>query len=683
VSDHAVISFRRNAEPIKDSTIALEPAATSSLASFSTEEIRLQVNRILASQNFRNCPHLKSFLTFVVDQTLDGHHDDIKEYSLGVAVFQRGESFDPKVDPIVRVQARNLRSRLRDYYEKDGHLDPIHIEFPKGGYAPRFTAGIGNDKGPSLPHPAVVGEDAPLLIPALPAPQVTPQRTMFKRPLSLSTWKLIGVLATLVALLSIPFVWLSRWKGTHITNAPSIVVLPLLNGGGDQEGEIFSDGLTEELIDSLGRIPGLHVVARTSAYQFKGKSIDIREIGKELNARTVLEGSVRKSGHGLRVSVQLDDATTGYRIWSGSYDRDLKDSLLIQREISQAITGALKVELSNRGPSGRPNSPANYEGLNPDSYRDYLKARYYNTRLTAEDKRTATTYFERAIAEDPDYAPAYVGLAHSYVGLWALSDDTPAKDIVPKIRAAASKALELDNTLGEAYLDLALTFESDYEWMAADRELKKGLELSPGAVNLHLSYVNHLMRIGEPGKALIEAKTALNLDPMSANSLAAVARALYQTRRYDEALDVYRKAIALDPSFGFAHRGVGEVDLQKGLYAPALKELESARQLMEKNALSTTTGRLGYAYAVSGNFESARQIMSELTQGSQTSGRALPIAEVFIGLGDKQRAFEWLKKAIDQGDISLYLKTDPLYDTLRGDSRFDDLLLRMKLNQIN
>jgi len=292
----------------------------------SAAEVKAELKRLLDSRTFRAAERQKNFLRYTVEQELEGHADRIKEYSIATEVFHRGDSFDPRLDPIVRIEARKLRLRLAKYYSSEGERDPIRIEFPKGGYAPVFRHVLIAAKAPQ----AAISEAGP---------------STYRRAPS---WKVGVVVAAILLLAAAAIYWLGldRRVATAPSHVTSIAVLPFLNLGESREDDYFSDGLTEELIALLGRVPGLQVVARTSSFQYRGQTLDVREIGKKLNASTILEGSVRKYGGGLRITAQLVDASNGYRIWSESYDRELKDALAVQREISQAIVSALEGQLN-------------------------------------------------------------------------------------------------------------------------------------------------------------------------------------------------------------------------------------------------------------------------------------------------------------------------------------------------
>ena len=335
-------------------------------------------------------------------------------------------------------------------------------------------------------------------------------------------------------------------------NQASIAVLPLVNLG-DRKDEFLSDGLTEELIDSLRQVSGLQVVARTSVFRFKGKSPDMREIRKTLHARTVLVGTVLASQNRLRVTVQLNSAVNSYHLWSGSYDRDPTDSRKIPLEIANAVTNVLGVPLA---PNDSRDLLRTSVSPNPGAHEAYLKGLYFWNRLSIDGLNTAIQYFKQAIAEDPSFARAYSALADCYVMSPQVAS-TPPLEVVSEIKAAASKALELQPGLGEAHFDLAVGAEYEFDWQTAEKEFKKGLELSPENAVGHLWYAKFLAIVGRRDEVLVHRQIAARLDPVSPYAVQAVAGYLSVTGRYPEAITQFRSALALDPDFGLAHQGLG------------------------------------------------------------------------------------------------------------------------------
>ena len=625
--------------------------------------VREALQQILSSSQFRGSERLRKFLRFVVEQTLDGRGDSLKEYVLGLEVFERGASFDPRIDTIVRTEARKLRSRLSEYYERQGSSVAVRIDFARGSYAPVFHH-LSTE-----PQSAETAEHRPLPSDTSGSALKTSRFVRWRERLT--------VAVLLLAVGSGAYFFRSRDRLAIPPDARSIAVLPFVDLSESREGDVFGDGLAEELIDSLGQVPGLHVVARTSAFQFKQKDIDVREIGRKLNVRNVLEGSIRQSGNQLRISVRLEDAQNGYQLWSKSYDRELKDALVIQREISQVIVKAMGVEFATRPPGADPGTDVR-KTFYPEGYQDYLRGRYFLNKRTPENLRRAIGYFEQAIAKSPDYALAYTGLADCYAVSPVIAA-TAGREVAPKMREAASKALALDRNLGDAHLSLATAFEYDFNWPAADREYRTALEMSPGSAAVHSAYSGYLSRIGYLEESLAEKRRAFELDPVSPAAAQSVGSSLYWLRRYDEAIAQYKLAMQLDPNSGFAHQGLGMTYVSKGLPQKGIPELELARRLLEGGPFPSA--ELGYGYAVSGETGKAKTVLAELTEESRrTPIPAVAFAVIYIGLGDREQAFRWLQKAVKDHDANLRLKADPLYDPLRSDARFQSLLGRMGLH---
>jgi TolB-like protein/Flp pilus assembly protein TadD len=681
-----------DAEPFHQDASCQQPLAPDGLISGNL--VRQELERVLSSRTFQAAEGQKKFLRYAVEHTIAGCAHEVKEYTVGVQVFNRGQSFDQRLDPIVRVEARKLRSRLAKYYESEGEHDPVRIELPSRGYVPTFReanfakaspqttsqstmhAGGGADREPAQSSSAnvtlSVHPEPSLDTPGRAVPAISQANFVWR-------WRNVGLLGAVLMLTGVAIyggrLVLSSRAASPVT--PSIAVLPFQNLG-DSKDQSFADGLTDELIDSLGTVQGLQVVARTSAFQFRSKTLDIREIGKALNVRTVLEGSVRIYGNRLRITTQLDDTSNGYRVWSNSYEHSFEDALFVQRDISQAIVAALREEFAKIGaPRDLKFSPGKAVLVKAEAYQDYLRGLYFWNKQTADSIKTAMGYFEQAISEDPGYALPYTGLARCYVNIPAFTQ-TRARDVLPKIRELALKALELDSSLAEPHIDLAFASFLEYNWAGAEAEFKKGLQLSPGDAVAHRWYAMYLANVGRLDDALAENEISQQLDPVSPYMLEGTARSLYRMRRYDEAIEQFKKALALDPQFGYAHLGLGTAYIQKHIYPEAIAELQLARQQMGNSP--SPIAELARAYAASGNTSEARKILRELLdQSGQGSFPPKPIADVYLALGDKGPALEWLAKAISARDMNLGLKSDPIYDPVRSDPRFTQLLRDAKL----
>lgn len=634
---------------------------------------REQLAKILSSRAFRSAQGQREFLRYAVEEVLAGRGPQIKEYLIGVEVFHRGESFDPRLDPIVRTQARKLRVKLDKYYETEGARDSLRIDFPKGAYVPSFrslTAASAILSDPVVPKLVVPKPEASQPVAASPpAP-----------PDSHWSWKSAALLL-IVVIAGGAWAFLHLFRHGPVENqfgeqTASLLVMPFVNLGENHDDEFLSDGLAEDLIDSLGQISGLHVVARNSAFRFKGRNPDIQEIAETLHVRTVLEGTVRKSGDRMRITAHLLDVSNGYQLWSGVYDRESPDVRAIQREIVQSMTNVLGPSLPGRIRESQAKSTLSASASNPGAYQSYLKGLFFWNKLTVPGLKTAIEYFEEAIAADPSFARAYVALADSYV-LAPQVDTAPPPEVVSRIKAAALKALELDSKLGQAHIDLAICAEYDFDWETAEKEFRTGLALDPGNAVAHLWYAKLLALKGRKSEVLAQRLIAAQLDPVSPYTVQAVGGYFSVMGDYDEAIDHFENALALEPGFGLAHQGLGVAYLLKHESGKAVAELQLANRLMQG---PRRLGVLGYALGMLGRASEAGKILQDLLDKSKREPvPASAIAHVYIGMGDKDRAFEWMGKAVDQKDLGLTLQWDSLYDSLRSDPRYKDLLRRMKL----
>ncbi len=454
----------------------------------------------------------------------------------------------------------------------------------------------------------------------------------------------------------------------------SLAVLPFTNLSAEKENEYFSDGLAEEIINALTRLPGLRVTARTSSFAFRGKDADVREIGARLNVEHILEGSVRKAGNRIRVTAQLVSASDGLYQWSGRYDRELTDVFAIQDEICQALVDKLRVELVE----GRPLVKRYTE--NVEAYNLYLKARYHLYKFTPEGLSRSKDYFEQAVAVDPNYALAWCGLAGFY---WHLGffGYLPPRAAIEGFGQATSKALELDDLLPDAHADAALLRVNDYDWKGAEPEFERALELAPWSDEVSVLYdYYYLVPMKRLEDAVAASRAALDLDPLSPFLQWRLGYRYYLIRQWDRAIEQCQSALELDPHYFAALAFLAFSRLQQGGFDEAILTLENAARFMGRGPLSL--GWLGLGYGRSGRTEEAKRILAELQEvARQTYVLPSSIAEVHIGLGDLDGAFEWFGKAIDERDkFALHIHVDPTFDALRTDPRYPALIRRMNLD---
>jgi adenylate cyclase len=470
---------------------------------------------------------------------------------------------------------------------------------------------------------------------------------------------------------------LARDRGSEPSDpaTASLAVLPLVNLSRDQENEYFADGMTEELIAALAAVEGLKVVSRTSAFVFKGKNVDVRDVGEKLGVGTVLEGSVRKAGERLKVTVQLVDARSGFHLWSETYDRAFADVFAVQEDISRSVVSALAARL---GPGAtRPvpgNTPLVRKGTDDlEAYDLDLQGRFFTNKTSEEKVRKGIEYFERAIERDPGFARAYAGLADAYV--WLLYDAS-VEEALPKARAAAQRALELDGSLSEAHYAIArIASEYDWDWSTAELEFRRAIELDPGNGEAHHRYAHLLVTLGRYAEATAESRRLLELDPLNAEWHHHLGWNYLFSRQYDLAEAPFRKALELNPSLHF-DRGLGVLVVKQGRFAEAIGQLQEAVERQGTSAETLTN--LAWGHAMAGDTAAARSVLVEIAR----RGIDVPPwrrAYVHASLGEIDLAFEWLERAYAERRAVFELVRDPRLDPLREDPRFLEFLKRMNL----
>ena len=459
-------------------------------------------------------------------------------------------------------------------------------------------------------------------------------------------------------------------------STPSIAVLPFVNMSADAENEYFCDGLAEELLNALSKIEALRVAARTSAFSFKGKEIDIREIGQHLNVGAVLEGSVRKSGNRLRITAQLINVKDGYQLWSDRYDREMADIFDIQDEISLAIVDALKVRLLGSEKTAVLRRYTN----NTDAYQLYLSGRFHYAKWTAEGWKRAIEYFERAIEKEPNYAPAFAGMASSYFHLWwAFGTLSPAQS-VPMAQTAAARALEIDSTLAESHLALGqLKFWNEWDFAAAELEFKRALELNPNYAAAHEQYGIAIAAMDRANESIELGCRALELDPLSLPARLNAGWIYECAGQINRMAEQGRKMIELEPGFFGGPWNLGIEAWTDGLYQPAISHLRTALSL---GAGPIILSQLGCLYGIVGERDKAMVVLRDLrSMCAQEHELSYPISIVHAGLGQTDRAFELLEQAYEQhAAMLLYLKHfPPLIPGFSTDRRLSSLLRRIGL----
>ena len=477
------------------------------------------------------------------------------------------------------------------------------------------------------------------------------------------------------------------WGWRQLRNRPStpaipavrsLAVLPFENLSGDPSQEYFADGMTEELIGRLASIHGLRMISRTSAMHFKHTQLSVPEIAKTLGVDAVVEGSVIKDGGQVRFHAQLIRAASDEHIWTGEYQREYGNLLALQEEVARNIAERIEISLT---PHERLTLTSAHP-VDPEANEDYLKGRYAFNQRTQDALNRSIGFYQQAIARDPGYALAYSGLADAYTML-GFRGGLPSKDTLSRAKAAALKAIELDDTLAEPHASLAFIAEThEWDWATAEREYKRALQLNPGDAQVHHWYAGYLMYVGRFEEGISEARWARDRDPLSLPVNNALAGRLLAARHYDEALGQVQKTLQLDPHFAPAHQTLGWVYLHSGKRAQAIEEFQKALQLSGTDDTDLMLD-LGFAYATAANREEARRILARLRTLHER--RLVPsgsIAILYGALGDLNVAFDWMEKAYEERDPQLtYLIAGRRFEPLRHDPRFADLVRRVGLSQ--
>ena len=453
-----------------------------------------------------------------------------------------------------------------------------------------------------------------------------------------------------------------------------IAVLPFANISRDSADDYFADGMTEEVISSVSRTQGLRVIARTSVMRYKGSEKSVSEIGKELKVGNILEGSVRKAGDRVRISVQLVETSNEEPRWSQEYDRKVMDIFEIQTDIANRVAEALRLQVAGPQTGAGGSGPT----TNQEAYVGYLRGRQFWNQRTDGSLRKAIEFFQKALDADPDYAQAYTGLADSYAAL-ALLEFMPPNEVYPRAKDAVGRALALDPNLVEARTSLGLIrFQYDWNWNGAEEELRRAVAINPSYALAHHFYADYLKAMGRFDEALTEIERARELDPLSLAISTGVGHVLYLSGQYDKAIQQYSRAVDLDPDFMATHLWFGRPYLEKGMYSEAISELETAVRLSGESTLALAM--LGHGLAAAGRTEEASKILAKLKERSRS--QYVPsywIAVIYNGFKDREQTVLWMNKAFDERSSWLvWSNVEPRFAWLRSEPGFASLLEKMK-----
>ena len=613
-------------------------------------KVRDELRNVLASEAFKGGKRAQDFLQLVVEHTLAGRLDSLRERMLGAEMFGRPVDYDTANDAVVRVKASEVRRRLAQYYGGLEAPPAVRIDLPPGSYVPHFSfdASPQAASGPSADAPSSLAEVPPA------------RRSLFG--MSRLSVVLTGLALSTVAVAIAIFIW-----RPHPSRGPirSIAVLPLANYSGDSKQDYFADGMTENLIAELGRISSLRVISRTSSMTYKGTQKTIPQIAHELSVDAVVEGSVEREGSQVRIVAQLIDARSDQHLWAHTYDRDMTDTLQLQSEVAHAISDQISAELT-------PAEAAHLnriQQVNPEALELYMRGMQQLNGVVPHD---AIDYFEQAVDKDPEFGPAHAALAEAY-GWAGESGRMSYAEAFAKQREEALKAIALDDSRPEPHVQLAFAaLDQDWDWATCRNELQRAVAMSPNSTSAHWSYAQYLIRTGRAEEAISQADIALQLDPVSSRAHMDRAYIKYFARRYDAALDDLQRASRLPHTPQEFHFVLGDIFVEKGLYQEAEQKF---RELGGPHA----TGHLGNIYARQGRVNDAQAIIGQLKQEIEKSGIGrYEIALIYAGLRDTNKAFEWLERSFENRDKGLtYLKIDPCLDPLRADPRFQELIKRV------
>jgi TolB-like protein len=636
--------------------------------------VRLHLEELIRSRAFSGGKRAQDFLRLIVEHTLAGETDSLRERMIGAEMFNRPVDYDTANDSVVRVKATELRKKLIQAYAELKDNSRVRIEVPPGTYVPRFifradeasSTSVANDV--QLTSPTAVKVEL----------RISPENPPTERPAlalnparSENIGRRIGILAIAVCIAAILVVAGVRvWHGraNAKTEIRSIAVLPFENLSGDLRQEYFADGVTEELIADLGQMSALHVISRTSAMSFKGSRKGLPEIARELSVDGVVEGSVLRDGSQVRITARLIDAKTDRPIWGENFTRGSTDVLASEGELAQSIANQLSLTISPQTQAHLARSAS----ISMEAEDLYLQGML---NFHSGNCENAMGYFEKAVQADSRFANAYAALANCY-GLLGSGGWMPYAEAFSNEKSNAQLAVTYDDSLSEGHAQLAdALFNADWDLAGADAEFHKALALNPNSARVHDQYGDYLDLTGNPGSAIDEARIAVKLDPLSGRALSDLAYIYYFSREYDQALSLLKLAESKEPNLHPDIFAYGDVYVEKGMYREAINEF------LKLGDNPHALGHLGNAYARAGQASPARKIIATLQERvAKDQLGAYEIALVYTGLGEKDQAFVWLQIALETRDRGMhFLQIDPPLDPLRSDPRFNQILHRAGL----
>lgn len=624
----------------KDTVCSISGFAVRSTNVPSKKQILLQRDRILASDTFRSSQRISDFLDYLVTEALGDGAPKLKEFAIGVAVFGRDETFDPRIDSVVRVEAGRLRTKLLGYYVEAGAGDPVRISVPKGGYAPQFE----------LVEPAV---------PAKPADGKTRAGTPRRA--------LLFTAAAVVAVVALVF-FRQGIIDVDQTAQQSIAVLPLRDWS-DNPDDYFSEAMTDVLISTLSQSADLRVTAMSSVMGYKDAILESSEIAAQLGVDRIVEGTVYRDADQVRITASLIDPAAGRNVWSNTYDKPMTNVVSLQQEVASQIAEQLLGELM-------PGTRISKRAIDPEAYEAFLKGIYWRNRLTPQGFNQGIVYFQQAIDRQPDYAEAYAGMAACHCRLAGHGIEVVQPGVaLPFAADLAQKAIEIDDSLAEPNAVLGI-IKFKYDWDAASsvQYLERALELNPSLFEAQLWYSQVAEGMGNQEFAIEMARSAYRINPLSPAANLNLGWQLYQAGRLAEAEVQFDKLIAFDPGFWGGYWGKGNVLRAREDHAGAIDAFATAMSL--EGGHTVPMASLGYTYALAGEHDKALAIVDEMQAMSENIYVSpVHVATVYAGLGDAGQALDWLERGYDVRARSMaWLNARREFDGLRDKPRYQALV---------
>lgn len=659
------------------------PDRSESLSRQERDAVRKHLRTILSSKAFSRSVRSRDFLTHIVGNAIRGDYGNLRERMIGATLFGRPLDYDTGSDSVVRVIATEVRKRLNQFYLESRQNDwPVRFDIPSGSYVPLFVFSASGDQvaaqsgDPIEPSPAdptvdvtpLSAENAP---PEKPKEEEAIQEVQAARSrFWWSKWNLTWQITFLLIAALVSFgVYKLAMKVVHRSQPiRSLVILPLKNLSGDPNEDYFADGVTAELINTLGRISTLRVISLTTSMSLKGSQKKIPDIARELNVQGVIEGDVQREGNRIRINIELVDGRKDYPIWTQTYTRDVGTTLALEGEVAEDIVSELTIPVSSK--DRRRLTRTN--PVSPAAHIAYLRGLVL---LEAVRDRSACTALQEAVREDPQFAQAHSALAEC-LGRMAVSGLKPNLETFSSQKSEALQAIALDPSLAEAHAELAdAVMALDWDWKTAGKEYQRALELNPNSAEIHQKYAIFLIFQGNAEEAIKEVKTGVDLDPVSTVAIRNEVFVYFFARKYSEVLSLISTARSsgIEPPAGNFFLGASYAQMKQ--YKAAIEWLLNAPESPH------TLGHLGSVYALSGQRAAAEKSLDALQADVRNQGIGqYELALVYAGLGDKKNAIQWLKRACDVHDVGLlYIKVDPFLDPLRGEPEFRYLVKRVGL----